>query len=162
MYILLEYCRASAPSTFTTFLGVAFLLLFLLMVPCPGEVMVENCRTTIMQGGKLVTSPKGPTPQWRHDHQEGQVSVTIPVKLLPSSICQEFPQWKRAWTVTQNLSWPPLPFYLKRLSEQQVSWAKFSHGSSCLLLLTWQTIMEVTVWILNYRRRGWTGVLQQV
>lgn len=53
------------------------------MVPCPGEVMVENCHTTIMQGAKLVTSPKGPTPQWRHDHQEGQVSVTIPVKLLP-------------------------------------------------------------------------------
>lgn len=41
-----------------------------------------NCRKTFRWRLKLMMSPRGPTQQWSHDNQEGQVREMVPVKFL--------------------------------------------------------------------------------
>lgn len=45
----------------------------------PGWRHGQNCHVTITRRRKLMMLPRGPTPPWRHDHQEGQVRCSCKV-----------------------------------------------------------------------------------
>lgn len=59
-------------------------------------------QSKVVHNDKLVTLPRRPAPDWRQDHQEGVVNGTVSVPT--PSICQEPPQWKRAFAAPSLLS----------------------------------------------------------
>lgn len=75
--------------------------------PTPGDVDYQRL--------KPMTSSSGPTPQWRHDHQERQVRGTVPVKFRPPA----FTRISRSEKASNKFCCPeslqsPFPIFSKR------------------------------------------------